>query len=102
MKVTLKSGDIRTVYIDTDSNLEIKIESKSMRRGAEIEGDTILGDYKDVEGLIVPHSIDSGQKGSPGRQVITISKIEINPKIDDSRFVMPAKKEAPAPTPVKK
>ena len=98
LKVTLKGGeDVRTVYIDTDSNLEIKIDSKSMRRGAEVEGDTILGDYKEVEGLIVPHSIDSGQKGSPGRQVITITKLEVNPKIDDARFVMPAKKEAPAP-----
>lgn len=101
LKVTLKSGDIRTVYIDTDSNLEIKIEAKSTRRGAEIEGDTILGDYKDVEGLILAHSIDSGQKGAPGRQLITITKVEINPKLDDARFVMPAKKEAPAAAPVK-
>jgi len=97
LKVSLKNGDVRTVYIDTDSNLEIKIEAKSQRRGAELEGDTILGDYKEVEGLVVAHSIDAGQKGSPGRQIITISKIEINPKLDDARFVMPAKKEAPAP-----
>ena len=97
LKVTLKSGDVRTVYIDTDSNLEIKIDSKSTRRGAEVEGDTTLGDYKEVDGLIFAHSIDSGQKGAPGRQMITISKIEINPKLDDARFVMPAKKEAPAP-----
>ena len=97
LKVTLKSGDVRTVYIDTDSNLEIKIESKTTKRGAEVEGDTILGDYKEVDGLIMPHSIDGGQKGSPGRQVITITKIEINPKIDDARFVMPARKETPAP-----
>ena len=95
LKVTLKSGDVRTVYIDTDSNLEIKIESKSLRRGVENEGDTILGDYKEVEGLVVAHSIDSGQKGSPGRQVITITKVEINPKLDDLRFAMPVKKEAP-------
>lgn len=97
LKVTLKSGDVRTVYIDTDSNLEIKIDSKSMRRGAEIEGDTILGDYKEVDGLIFAHSIDSGQKGAPGRQVITITKIEVNPKVDDARFVMPTRKETPAP-----
>lgn len=97
LKVTLKSGDVRTVFIDTDSNLEIKIDAKSTRRGAEVEGDTILGDYKEVDGLIVPHSIDGGQKGAPGRQVITITKVEINPKIDDARFAMPVKAEAPAP-----
>jgi hypothetical protein len=97
LKVTLKNGDVRTVFIDTDSSLEIKIEAKSSRRGAEIEGDTILGDYKEVDGLVFAHSIDSGQKGAPGRQMITITKIEVNPKLDDARFVMPAKKEAPAP-----
>ncbi len=101
LKVTLKSGDVRTVYIDTDSNLEIKIESKNTRRGAEVEGDTILGDYKEVDGLVIPHSIDSGQKGAPGRQVITITKVEINPMLDDARFVMPAKKDAPVPPVVK-
>ena len=101
IKATLKSGDVRTVYIDTDSNLEIKLESKSTRRGAEVEGDTILGDYKEVDGLVMAHSVDSGQKGAPGRQMITITKIEINPALDDSRFVMPAKKEAPAPAALK-
>jgi len=97
LKVTMKGGDVRTVYIDTDSNLEIKIESKSTRRGAEVEGDTNLGDYKEVDGLIFAHSVDSGQKGAPGRQVITITKVEINPKLDPARFVMPAKKDTPAP-----
>ena len=101
IKATLKSGDVRTVYIDTDSNLEIKMEMKSTRRGAEVEGDTILGDYKEVDGLVMAHSIDSGQKGAPGRQMITITKIEINPALDDSRFVMPVKKEAPAPAAIK-
>ena len=96
LKVTLRSGDVRTVYIDTDSNLEIKIDAKSLRRGVEVEGNTILGDYKEVEGLVMAHSIDAGQKGNPGRQVITITKVEINPKLDDARFVMPAKKETPA------
>ena len=101
IKATLKSGDVRTVYIDTDSNLEIKLESKSTRRGTEVEGDTILGDYKEVDGLVMAHSIDSGQKGAPGRQMITITKIEINPALDESRFVMPAKKETPAPAAIK-
>ncbi len=96
LKVTLRSGDVRTVSIDTDSNLEIKIDAKSLRRGVEVEGNTILGDYKEVEGLVMAHSIDAGQKGNPGRQVITITKVEINPKLDDARFVMPAKKETPA------
>ena len=101
LRVTLKGGDVRTVFIDTDSNLEIKIEAKSTRRGAVSETDTIIGDYKEVEGLVIAHSMDTGSKGTPGRQVITVTKVEINPKIEDARFVMPVKKETPAPVPVK-
>lgn len=101
LKVTLKGGDVRTIFIDADSNLEIKIESTSLRRGVETETDTILGDYKEVEGLIVPFSMDTGSKGAPGRQTLTITKVEINPEIDDARFAMPVKKEAPAAVPIK-
>ncbi len=72
-----------------------------MKRGTWVEGDTILGDYKDVDGLILAHSMDGGEKGSPARQLITITKVEINPKLDETRFVMPAKKETPAPPVVK-
>jgi outer membrane lipoprotein-sorting protein len=94
LKVTLKSGDIQYQYIDTDSNLEIKEESKRMVQGTEREVETTLGDYKEVQGLFFPFAIDSGVKGSPQRQKVIIDKIELNASIDDSRFAMPA----PPPT----
>jgi len=34
LKVTLKNGDIRTIYVDAESNLEIKIEGRTMIRAA--------------------------------------------------------------------
>ena len=92
LKVTLKNGDVRTFYFDADSYLMIKQESKTMVRGTEQLSDTIAGDYKDVNGLIMAHSIDSGQAGQPTRQKITVDKIEINVPIDDARFKMPLKK----------
>lgn len=89
LKVTMKNGVIRTIYLDAEHYLQIKDESKRTIRGTEVETETILGDYKEVDGMMFPHSIDGGQKGSPQRQKITVEKIELNVPIDDARFKMP-------------
>ena len=92
LRVTLKNGDVRTYFIDVESSLEIKIESRTMVRGTEQLGDTLVGDWKDVGGILVPHSIDSGQPGAQARQKFTIEKVELNVPLDDVRFAMPVKK----------
>lgn len=95
LKVTLKNGDIENIYLDGDSYLEIKEEGKRMTRGSEVETESSFGDYKEVDGIMFPFSIEAGAKGSPERQKITIDKIGLNLPIEDSRFKMPA--AAPAP-----
>lgn len=97
LQVTLKSGNSKTIFLDGDSFLEIKQTSKRVIRGTEIEAETILGDYKEEGGVMMPHSIESGAKGRPEKQKITIEKVEINPAIDDTKFKMPEKKAEPAP-----
>jgi outer membrane lipoprotein-sorting protein len=99
LKVTKKNGDVVNVYIDTESYMEIKDAGKTKVRGQEIEGETTFGDFKTVDGLVFPFSIEQKSKGMPGGMTMTISKIEVNPKVEDSRFTMPAaeKKESPAP-----
>jgi hypothetical protein len=89
VKVTLKSGDTRTYYIDAENYLEVKVEARTTVRGTETEGDTIIGDWKEVSGMMMPFSIDAGQKGAPARQKITLDKIEVNPVLDAARFKMP-------------
>jgi len=97
LKVTLKNGDVRYFYLDSDSYLDIKTDSKRSIRGSEVEIETSISDYKEIGGLLFPHSFQSGAKGRPERQSIVVEKIEVNPAIDDARFVMPA--AAPSGTP---
>src|SRR5439155_4620312 len=89
LKVTLASGDVRYYYMDTNYYVPIKIEMKRMVRGAEREYETSLGDYKEVAGWYLPHSIEGNMKGSPFKQKVTYEKIEANVPIDDSRFAVP-------------
>lgn len=95
LKLTLKNGDVRTIYLDADSYLEVKMVSKRKVRGTEIEAETSLGDYKDVDGLMIAHAMENGAKGMPQKQKIVIEKVELNVPIADARFAMPAPKAAP-------
>ena len=90
LKVTRKNGDVEHIFLDAEAFLPIRSESRRTVRGSEVEIESTIGDYKEVGGLLFPHSIQSGAKGGHGRQTITIEKIEVNPAIDDSRFKMPA------------
>jgi hypothetical protein len=89
LKVTLASGDVRYFYMDTDYYVPIRIETKRMIRGAEQEFETSLGDYKAVAGWYLPHSFETGLRGSPDRNKITFDRIEANVPIDDRRFAQP-------------
>jgi outer membrane lipoprotein-sorting protein len=99
LKITLKSGDIRYQFLDADTFLTIREESKRMVRGTEQEVESTVGDYKDVGGgLLMPHSIQNGAKGRPEKQNIALETVELNPNLDDARFKMP---EAPKAEPAK-
>ena len=50
-------------------------------------------DYKEVGGLVLPHTIVQGPKGSPQKQTITIDKVELDVPLDDARFKMPEVKK---------
>jgi len=100
LKLTMKNGDVQTIYIDADSFLEIKEETKRTVRGSEQEVESAIGDYKEVSGILFPFAVESNVKGSAEKQKITITKVELNVTTDDSIFKMPApapKADAPKP-----
>ena len=101
LRVTLKNGDVQTQYIDADSFLEIKEETKRTVRGTEQVFESSIGDYKEVNGIIFPFAVESGVKGSPDKEKLTITKMELNVPVEDSIFKMPAVVPAPAPAPAK-
>lgn len=91
LKVTLANGETRYYYMDTDYYVPIKIETKRIVRGNEVEFETVLGDYKEVAGWYLPYSVEVGAKGSQFRQKVSYETIEANIAIDDTRFAMPKK-----------
>lgn len=91
LRITFKNGDVRHYYLDAARYLEVRVEGKATVRGSEMETEGIIGDYREVAGVMFPHSMESAPKGSPQKQKMTVTKVEVNPEIDDSRFQMPGK-----------
>ena len=91
LKVTRPNGDVSFFYLDTEYYVPIRIDTQRMIRGAPQEFETSLGDYKQVNGVYMPFSSESGPKGSSSadRGKITYDKIEANVPLDDARFKRP-------------
>jgi len=97
LKVTLKNGEVRDLYLDAKTFLGCKAVTKNAVPGSETELESTFGDYKEVEGLMFPFSIEQRIVGNAGAsQKITFKKIELNVPLEDSFFTMPAV-AAPAP-----
>ena len=91
IKVTRPNGDVSFYYLDTEYYVPIRIDTQRMIRGAPVESETSLGDYKQVNGVYLPFSYESGPKGSTSadRGKVTFDKIEANVPLDDQRFARP-------------
>jgi len=88
VKLTKKNGDVEYHFFDTDYFLEFKVEGKRDIRGTETEYATVIGDYKEVGGLMLAHSIESSF-GESFTQTITFGEIKLNEDVPADRFTMP-------------
>jgi photosystem II stability/assembly factor-like uncharacterized protein/outer membrane lipoprotein-sorting protein len=95
LRVAFKDGDTETVFLDPDYFLVIRVETVAHVRGSERITETDYGSYEQVDGVWIPFSIDSGPKGRPRGQRVTIERAEANASADDAIFRFP-----PAGTPI--
>jgi hypothetical protein len=85
------------MYLDVKTHLVVRTDDQRTMDGHDVDFVTEVGDYRPVGGLVFPHRIEVGPKGSPDRQKLTIAKIEIDPVLDDARF-SPPPPARPAPS----
>ena len=90
IKVTMPTGQERFYYLDTEYYLPIKVEGEREQGDQTVVYESILGDYKEVNGLVMAHSIENRIPGMPqGGQMMTLDAIEVNVEMPDSLFTMP-------------
>ncbi len=95
LKITMKGGQEFVSYLDANTFLEVKQITTRTIEGNKVEGESIFGDYRPVNGLLFPYKMESGPKGSENRQTITVKSIELDPELNDDRFTEPPQDPAP-------
>jgi outer membrane lipoprotein-sorting protein len=91
LKVTRKGGRVQHYYLDAESGIELKTTMEvTSPDGRTATVESLLTDYREAEGLMVPHALRNFMNGTPMASM-TIQKVEFNPAIDDSLFTMPGK-----------
>ena len=90
LKLTLKDGRVRHLWVDAETFLEVKIEGIPRRMDGKMRPVEIYyRDYKTVNGLLVPYILETLVQGVRQSHKMTIEKVVVNPKLDDSLFVAP-------------
>jgi hypothetical protein len=94
IKLTDETGDEFYHYLDAENYVLLKQKSVIAYQGSKLEVETFMGNYIEVEGMIMPSSIESKVNGQVQSQIV-MEEYLINQPLDDSIFVKPA----PAPKP---
>lgn len=89
LKVTLPKGAERWLYIDAETALEVKLETRRIVSGRQRRVDTVYSDWKATDGLLIARRQDTRTEGDEESHFLTVGSVSVNPTIDDSRFEMP-------------
>ena len=86
LKLTLKTGQIRCVWIDAETFLEAKVDGTRRMDGRQRTLETFYRDYRTVQGLKVPFVYETSVDGVKGTEKININNVAVNPTLDDTVF----------------
>lgn len=88
LEQTFADGYKVTIYLHLDTYLAYKTKGLTLNQmGVEVEQETYLSDYKEVEGIMVPHSITTFQESEEFMK-ITLTEVSFNAGLEDSLFKM--------------
>jgi outer membrane lipoprotein-sorting protein len=90
LKLRMKGGEIRHVWIDAQSFLDVKVEGVQRRMDGRMHDVWIYQrDFRPVQGLMMPFVQETAVDGYPGTHKMVIEKVAVNPKLDDALFTKP-------------
>lgn len=76
-------------FFDTENYVPIAVQSEiKSGQGKGMISEITFSDYQEVDGIYFPFSMTQGVKGQPGSP-LTITKIVLNPVVEDSAFKFP-------------
>lgn len=87
LKLTFRNGQSQRVWVNAKTFLEAKIEGTPRRLDGKYHPVEIYyRDFKTVNGLMMPFITETKVEGVRQTEKIVIEKIDVNPRVEDSRF----------------
>ena len=77
-----------TMYLDEKTALERKVSASVSQGGTELLFESLISDYRAVDGIMVPRRVQT-RVGGQTQATVTIESVEFNVPIDDLQFKMP-------------
>lgn len=91
LKLTEKNGDVTNLFVSTSTFYTLKTSGKRKVQGQEIDAEVSFSNFKQIEGLTFPYTMETASPMG-GSMTIETESIKLNPTIDESIFKKPAKK----------
>ena len=88
IKVTLKSGGVRTEYIDAKTFLRVRVDSTRTVKGRPVQVMATFADYRKSAGVAFPRVVEITASGRPQTMRVVVDKVEVNPPLPADRFAM--------------
>ena len=82
------SGEILKVFISEETHYIVKMGFRETEQGIVVNKETLLDDYRDVDGVKVPHHIVQNVEGELFTET-RISSVTLNAELDESLFQEP-------------
>lgn len=91
IKLVISPTHVQYSLIDPETFMEVKTISVVTADGKEVSSESMMSDFKTVDGLTFAHTIEQNNP-MMGPTVMKVTSLIINPEVDEKIFEMPAKK----------
>jgi outer membrane lipoprotein-sorting protein len=90
LRLTKSGGTSRFLWVDASNFLELKIDGEPRKLDGRAHKVSVLyRDYQTVNGLNIPHTLETVVEGVKQTRKIVVKSVTVNPKLDDARFGKP-------------
>ncbi len=87
LKLTMKDGSARHLWIDAKTFQDVKIEGEPRRMDGKLRNVFVYSrDFRKEGGLTVPHVLETAIEGIAQTHKMTVDKVAVNPPVDDGMF----------------
>jgi outer membrane lipoprotein-sorting protein len=91
LKLTEKNGEVTNLFLSATTYYTLKSAGKRNVQGQDVDAEVVFSNFKQIEGLTFPFSMDTPSPMG-GTMTIETESIKLNPTIDESIFKKPGKK----------